>query len=116
MAHLAEPALVIHLVDEHEEHLQDQALVFVAARHLDHEEEDAEVVEVEPLHHLLLREEALGDPFVDFALHGRLEQFVGFWADHGRLLADLLLGCLLTGVLRCLWVAWAVWRRTAAAA
>ena len=67
MFQLSELALVIHFVHEHQENLQDQTLVLVASRHLDHEQEDAEVVEVEPLHHLLLREVSFGNPLIDFS-------------------------------------------------
>ena len=57
MGQRAELPLLVLLVDEHEENLQDEALIFVASAHLDHEEKDAEVVEAETLLDVLLREE-----------------------------------------------------------
>ena len=73
---LSNLALVILLVDKHEEDLEYEPLILIATRHLYHEQEDAEVVEVEPLHDLLLCEVYLGYPLINFPLHGRLVDLV----------------------------------------
>ena len=49
-----EAATRVSTVHEHQEDLEDQFLVFVATGHLDHEEEDAEVMEADTICDLLL--------------------------------------------------------------
>ena len=65
----AKPAKIINSVDEHEEDLEDEALVLITSAHLDHEEEDAEVVKAETFLYLLLGEVLAGHPLVDFTAH-----------------------------------------------
>ena len=65
-AQYAKPTQVISSVHEHEEDLQDEALVLITSAHLYHEEEDAKVVEAETLLDLLLGEVLIRYPLVDF--------------------------------------------------
>ena len=67
MTHLPKLALVILLIDEHEEHLENEPLIFVPTRHLNHEQKDAEVVKVKPVHHLLFSQIPLRHPVVDLS-------------------------------------------------
>ena len=52
----AKPAKIIRPIHEHEEDLKDEAFVLITSAHLDHEEEDAEVVEAQAFLDLLLRQ------------------------------------------------------------
>ena len=67
----AKPSLVICSIHEHEEDLEYEPLVLVATAHLDHEHEDAQVVEAETLFDLCLSQKLRRDPLVDFAKDDR---------------------------------------------
>ena len=90
MAQHAEPAKIVCSVHEHEEDLQDEPFIFVAPTHLDHEEEDAKVVEVQALLDLLLGEILDGDPLVDLTPDYLSMYLVCFLVDCGPTFAYLL--------------------------
>ena len=68
-AQYAKPTKIIRPIHEHEEDLEDEALILVPPAHLDHEEEYAKVVEAESFLNLLLRQVLAGHPLVDLTAH-----------------------------------------------
>jgi len=54
---------------EHKENLEDDSLVLIASRHLNHEEEDAKFVESKPALNLGLGQESRGNPLINPTQH-----------------------------------------------
>ena len=70
---------IVRPVDEHEEYLEDEPFIFIAAWHLNHEKEDAQFVESQSFVYLDWRKVLLGDPLIYFAKHAGSVRFVCSW-------------------------------------